>query len=81
LSNPVKTFVIDTNVFIHRPDAILSFRDNEIVVPLWVLEELDNLKKSREERGRNARERGSRWKTVPPCGSGSATPKTWTASP
>jgi PhoH-like ATPase len=52
----VKTFVIDTNVFIHRPDAILSFRDNEIVIPLWVLEELDNLKKSREERGRNARE-------------------------
>jgi PhoH-like ATPase len=56
LSHSVKTFVIDTNVFIHRPDAILSFRDNEIVIPLWVLEELDNLKKSREERGRNARE-------------------------
>jgi len=56
LNHPVKTFVIDTNVFIHRPDAILSFHDNEIVVPLWVLEELDNLKKSREERGRNARE-------------------------
>jgi PhoH-like ATPase len=56
LSYSVKTFVIDTNVFIHRPDAILSFRDNEIVIPLWVLEELDNLKKSREERGRNARE-------------------------
>ncbi|MEE9308708.1 MAG: PIN domain-containing protein, partial [Spirochaetia bacterium] len=56
MSNPIKTFVIDTNVFIHRPDAILSFRDNEIVIPLWVLEELDNLKKSRGERGRNARE-------------------------
>jgi PhoH-like ATPase len=56
LSNSIKTFVIDTNVFIHRPDAILSFRDNEIVIPVWVLEELDNLKKSREERGRNARE-------------------------
>jgi len=56
LNHPVKTFVIDTNVFIHRPDAILSFHDNEIVVPLWVLEELDNLKKSREVRGRNARE-------------------------
>ena len=56
MTHPVKTFVIDTNVFIHRPDAILSFRDNEIVIPLWVLEELDNLKKSREERGRNARE-------------------------
>jgi PhoH-like ATPase len=56
LGNAVKTFVVDTNVFIHRPDAILSFRDNEIVLPLWVLEELDNLKKNRDERGRNARE-------------------------
>jgi len=51
----VKTFVIDTNVFIHRPDAILSFKDNEVVVPLWVLEELDNLKTYSDERGRNAR--------------------------
>ncbi len=56
MSGPIKTFVIDTNVFIHRPDAIFSFRDNEIVIPMWVLEELDNLKKSRDERGRNARE-------------------------
>jgi PhoH-like ATPase len=51
----VKTFVIDTNVFIHRPDAILSFRDNEVVIPLWVLEELDRLKTYSDERGRNAR--------------------------
>ncbi len=50
-----KTFVIDTNVLIHRPDAILSFRDNEVVVPLWVLEELDRLKTYSDERGRNAR--------------------------
>jgi PhoH-like ATPase len=50
-----KTFVIDTNVFIHRPDAILSFKDSEIVVPLWVLEELDKLKTYSDERGRNAR--------------------------
>jgi PhoH-like ATPase len=56
VSEPVKTFVIDTNVFIHRPEAIFSFRDNEVVIPLWVLEELDNLKKDRDERGRNARE-------------------------
>jgi len=53
--NRIKTFVIDTNVFIHRPDAILSFKDNEVVVPLWVLEELDNLKTYSDERGRNAR--------------------------
>jgi len=52
----VKTFVVDTNVLIHRPDAILSFRDSEIVVPMWVLEELDRLKTFSDERGRNARQ-------------------------
>ena len=51
----MKVFVIDTNVFIHRPDAILSFCDNEVVVPLWVLEELDKLKTYSDEKGRNAR--------------------------
>jgi PhoH-like ATPase len=51
----VKTFVIDTNVLIHRPDAILSFRDSEVVIPIWVLEELDKLKSELEGRGRSAR--------------------------
>jgi PhoH-like ATPase len=51
----MKTFVIDTNVFIHKPDCVLSFRENEVVVPLWVLEELDKLKTYSDERGRNAR--------------------------
>ncbi len=50
-----KTFVIDTNVFIHRSDAILSFRGVDVVVPVWVLEELDQLKSYSDERGRNAR--------------------------
>ena len=53
--NKIKTFVIDTNVFIHRPDAIASFKDNEIVIPLSVLEELDSLKRFSDEKGRNAR--------------------------
>lgn len=52
----IKTFVIDTNVFIHRPDALSSFRDSEIVIPLWVLEELDKLKLGTEERARAARQ-------------------------
>ena len=55
MAEATKTFVIDTNVLIHRPEAILSFRDNEVVVPLWVLEELDRLKTYSDERGRNAR--------------------------
>ncbi len=50
-----KIFIIDTNVLIHRSDAILSFKESEVVIPLWVLEELDKLKTYSDERGRNAR--------------------------
>lgn len=50
-----KTFVIDTNVLIHRPDAVLSFRDSNVVIPIWVLEELDKLKVDHERRGQSAR--------------------------
>jgi len=52
----IKSFVIDTNVLIHYPEAIMSFRDNEIVIPLEVLEELDNLKTYPDQRGKSARE-------------------------
>jgi PhoH-like ATPase len=51
-----KTFVIDTNVLIHNPEALLSFRDTEIVLPLWVLEELDSLKTYADQRGKSARD-------------------------
>ncbi|HON89713.1 MAG TPA: PIN domain-containing protein, partial [Spirochaetales bacterium] len=52
----VKVFIIDTNVLIHYPEAILSFKDNEIVIPLQVLEELDNLKTYSDQRGKSARD-------------------------
>ena len=51
-----KTFVIDTNVLIHRPDAFMSFRDSMVIIPLWVFEELDNLKRDHAGRGRSARQ-------------------------
>jgi PhoH-like ATPase len=51
-----KTFVIDTNVLIHRPDAFMSFRDSLVIIPLWVFEELDNLKRDHAGRGRSARQ-------------------------
>src|SRR5262245_58799159 len=51
-----KHFVLDTNVLIHDPRAILQFADNEVVVPIFVLEEIDQFKKEASERGRNARE-------------------------
>jgi len=52
----VKHFVLDTNVLIHDPRAILQFADNEVVIPIFVLEEVDTFKKEASERGRNARE-------------------------
>ena len=50
-----KTFVLDTNVILHNPDSLFSFADNTVLLPIQVLEELDNFKRSHDERGRNAR--------------------------
>ncbi len=50
-----KHFVLDTNVLLHDPKSLFHFSDNEVVVPLAVLEELDKLKRSSDEIGRNAR--------------------------
>ena len=50
-----KTYVLDTNVLIQSPRALLSFEDNHVVLPLAVLEELDALKAGEGERGANAR--------------------------
>jgi PhoH-like ATPase len=52
----MKHFVLDTNVLLHDPRAILQFADNEVVIPIFVLEEVDTFKKEASERGRNARE-------------------------
>lgn len=52
----MKTFVLDTNVLIHRPDALLSFKDSEVVIPIEVFEELDKLKTEHHSgRGKSAR--------------------------
>lgn len=48
-------YVIDTNVFLHDPGAIHTFENSQIVIPLPVLEELDDLKRITDERGKNAR--------------------------
>lgn len=50
-----KIYVIDTNVLIQSPDAIENFEDNEVVIPLVVVEELDCLKKAEGDKGANAR--------------------------
>src|SRR3990167_4467652 len=50
-----KSFVIDTNVLLHDPDSIKRFKDNDVVIPLVVLEELDTMKRLSDELGKNAR--------------------------
>ncbi len=50
-----KVFVLDTNVIIHNAAALTSFADNDVVLPMRVLEEVDTFKNATDERGRNAR--------------------------
>ncbi len=50
-----KIFVLDTNVLLHNADALNVFADNEVVLPIDVIEELDIFKRDSDERGRNAR--------------------------
>ncbi|HNX31577.1 MAG TPA: PhoH family protein [Holophaga sp.] len=50
-----KVFVIDTNVLLHDPQAIFHFQEHDIVIPIVVIEEIDNFKKDQTEVGRNAR--------------------------
>ena len=50
-----KIYILDTNVLLHDPAAITRFDDNEIIIPMIVIEELDNFKTAADERGKSAR--------------------------
>jgi len=50
-----KIFVLDTNVLLHDPRALFAFDDNEVVIPLVVLDELDKKKSGPDEVARHAR--------------------------
>ena len=39
----IKIYVMDTNVLIQAPYGMQCFEDNQVVLPVVVLEELDNL--------------------------------------
>ncbi|WP_026661084.1 PhoH family protein [Butyrivibrio sp. AC2005] len=51
-----KIYVLDTNVLIQAPHALRCFDDNDVVLPLVVLEELDSHKRDEGERGAKVRE-------------------------
>lgn len=48
-------FVLDTNVLLHDPDAIFAFEEHDVVIPIYVIEELDRFKREQNELGRAAR--------------------------
>ncbi|MFC1770913.1 PhoH family protein [Candidatus Margulisiibacteriota bacterium] len=51
----MKYFILDTNVLLHNPQAIYSFADNTVVIPITVIEELDTFKTSPDKKGMHAR--------------------------
>lgn len=51
-----KNYVLDTNVLLHDPTALSAFEDNNVIIPIYVIEEIDAFKKNQDELGRNARE-------------------------
>ncbi len=52
----MKNFVLDTNVLLHDPQALFKFQENNIIIPITVIEEIDKFKKDMNETGRNARQ-------------------------
>jgi len=50
-----KTFVLDTNIILHDHNAIRKFQENDLVIPVAVVEELDNFKKGTDALAYNAR--------------------------
>ena len=55
-SSTIKIFILDTNVILHDATCIEQFKDNDIAIPISVLEELDQFKRGNEQIHYNARE-------------------------
>ena len=51
----VKNYILDTNVLLHDPNSILNFDDNNVLIPIEVIEEIDRFKRESSELGQNAR--------------------------
>src|SRR5437667_1572838 len=52
----VKNYILDTNVLLHDPNSILSFQENNVLIPIEVIEEIDRFKRESTELGQNARQ-------------------------
>ena len=51
----MKNYILDTNVLLHDPNSLLSFEENNVLLPIEVIEEMDRFKRESTELGQNAR--------------------------
>ncbi len=51
----VKNYILDTNVLLHDPQSLLNFQENNVLLPIEVIEEIDHFKRESTELGQNAR--------------------------
>ncbi len=51
----MKNYILDTNVLLHDPNSIQAFKDNNVLIPIEVIEEIDRFKRESSELGQNAR--------------------------
>src|SRR5438874_6665545 len=50
-----KNYILDTNVLLHDPESLLRFEENNVLLPIEVIEEIDRFKRESTELGQNAR--------------------------
>ncbi|MEI7730647.1 MAG: PhoH family protein [Verrucomicrobiota bacterium] len=50
-----KNYILDTNVLLHDPNSLLNFQENNVFIPIEVIEEIDRFKRESSELGQNAR--------------------------
>ena len=55
MANVRKAFVVDTNVLLFDPQVLYKFGNNDIIIPIVVVEEIDRFKRDMSENGRHAR--------------------------
>lgn len=51
-----RSYVLDTNVLLHDPRSLNRFQEHTVVIPIWVIEEVDRFKREVTDLGRNARQ-------------------------
>ncbi len=51
----MKNYILDTNVLLHDPNSLLNFEENNVLLPIEVIEEIDRFKRESSELGQNAR--------------------------